>query len=132
MRAKSSEQTLFAIISDGSPDASLNAKVFTMQAKENTGPGTEKQAPPGYCSTTTAENSTFEFLAKDGEAAVPFILMNISPDGVAVDERQDFAFSVRSKGKLRIVYRLQLPTSLFELRRDKAAQHIEASIKRNQ
>ena len=31
----------------------------------------------------------------------------------------------------RIGYQFQLPTSLSELRQDKVAQHIEASIKRN-
>ncbi len=52
--------------------------------------------------------------------------------GFVKNNLQEYKKSVRVKRKLPIVYRLQLPTSLYELQRDKAAQHIEASIKRNQ
>jgi hypothetical protein len=85
MQAKSSKQTLFAIIFDRSTDGSKNAKVFTMNTDDNTGPGTERETPPGYYSTTTAKNSSFEVFAAEGDAPIPLYLMNISPDGVVVD-----------------------------------------------
>jgi len=47
-----------------------------------------------------------------------------------VEDKKLF-FLERMNRKLRIVYRHQLPTSLFELRRDKLARYIEAFIKRN-
>jgi len=41
-------------------------------------------------------------------------------------------FRCLARGKLQIVYRLQFPTSLSELRRDKAGQYIETRVNRQQ
>ena len=86
MQVTSSDQALIAIIGRGSDGGKTTARVLALNAPRNTGPGTEKEAPPGYYSTTTAVNSSYEFLVvtPDGDTTEPLYVMNVSQTEVTV------------------------------------------------
>ena len=77
--AQSPEQTLFALIVGASANEDSKALVFAAYAEDNTGPGTEKEPPPGYYATTTASNFSYEsIVAEEAERPSALFLKNIS------------------------------------------------------